>query len=93
MERSSNLTTPTALAGVAVLIFVFFSAYFVGYFSLSSVRFSVHGERIRIFGAEWQATVFHPATKIESLVTGEDVETIVVLPLSLPKIKKYSGKK
>lgn len=73
MERSSISTTPTALAGVAFLFFVLLSAYVVGYFSLSTVIFSVHGGCYRLYETEWQATIFKPAAKIESFVRREEV--------------------
>jgi hypothetical protein len=78
-ERRSNWLVPSL---VAIILLVAGASYIVGYFTLGKPALftplaakSVAAKApVRIFPSKWQAMLFTPAAKIESAITGEEVE-------------------
>jgi len=81
-ERRSSWLVPVL---VAVIALVAGTSYIVGYFALgehalATVVAPSAGQSVaanapaRIFPSKWQAMLFTPAAKIESAITGEEVD-------------------
>jgi hypothetical protein len=66
-ERKSN--SVIVAVSVALVLGALATAYVVGYFTLPN-RTQSAIERFRGFRYEWQITIYRPAARIESLVTG-----------------------
>jgi hypothetical protein len=65
------------IVGLAVLLLLLTNGvvYIVGYFAMGTAVPSLSGgELLRVYPAEWQATVFVPAAKVESILRGIRVE-------------------
>jgi len=70
---------------ISVIVFVAGTSYIVGYFTLgqhalatviapSAGQSAAVNAPARIFPSKWQAMFFTPAAKIESAITGEEVD-------------------
>jgi hypothetical protein len=60
------------------IIIVLLAAYVVGFFTMSRVGTATNGAhtvRFHIFQSKWQAELFRPAAKVESLLDGRDFDT------------------
>ena len=83
---STAATARYVTAGLAAFAFlaVLLGAYAAGYYRLGVSREaerSRDGEpdqlvRVRFYDAQWQATLFRPATSIEELITGNEVRAM-----------------
>ena len=71
---------PLALSAIAVLLLAFLAAYVAGYFALCRRTTTDENYRCRLYGPKWQATMYWPAGKIESLLIGKPVEIIWTPP-------------
>jgi hypothetical protein len=81
-ERRSNWLGPLL---IVVILLTAATSYVVGYFTLgrpalatviapSAAQSAAVNMPTRIFRSKWQAILFTPAAKIESALTGEEVE-------------------
>jgi hypothetical protein len=74
MKRKHVVSAMLAIIVSVLLVAVYFAAYFA-----LPERLDAAGQRsrvhLRIFKARWQAALFTPAAKIESLTTGQNVVT------------------
>jgi len=62
------------IALLALAIALPFIIYFPAYFALSRPAFTgAHKSYERVFRSQWEAEIFRPAAKVESLITGSDV--------------------
>lgn len=69
-EPRSKLAVP---AFVIATLLVLFGSYTGGYFAATRGVGHSGPRRVRVFHAEWQARLFSPAVRIESLCVGEEV--------------------
>ena len=69
-EPRSRVAVP---AFVIATLFVLFGGYTGGFFAATKGVGRAGPQRVRVFHAEWQAHLFAPAVKIESLFVGEEV--------------------
>jgi hypothetical protein len=77
-KRTTGAWMAVALM-VALMVLLPSISYVVGYFLRSQVLAATgrQGSLItRIYPTDWEATIFKPAAKIESLVTGKDVSSV-----------------
>jgi len=72
-ERRSNWLAP--LLVVAAIILAFVLAYVAAYFSTGQAVYSSPGGPVafRVFQSKWLATLFTPAAKVESGISGNQV--------------------
>ena len=74
MDEARRVSPPT-IAGLAIA-FLLVASYSAGYWGLS--RHSpgaTPDDHCRIFRAQWLATIYQPAAKVEGALTGKEVST------------------
>jgi hypothetical protein len=81
-ERSRKADWPILCAVVATLVLAL-GAYIGCYYAMSDLRPSLAAAEmnskpglVRFYDAKWKATIFTPATKVESLLRGQPVQTL-----------------
>jgi hypothetical protein len=73
--KERRLTDATAVICLAVAMLLPL-AYVTGYFALSTNSTGATPEhRCRMYQSRWLTTIFKPAAKVESVVTGDKVST------------------
>ena len=71
--RESHSVQYVPIAVLATLLLIF-GGYTAGYFAATKgVGTAPPNQRVRVFHARWQAILFSPGTRIESLLVGEDI--------------------
>lgn len=78
MSENRKTTDWPIVAGVAVMLLLVaaLGLYVVGYFATSTSHSGpIPDSRCRIFRLKWQADIYKPAAKVESVVTGDHVST------------------
>jgi len=67
----TRLIVAAATTATTVLSAIYTWGYFAATTGVGYARPS--GERLRVFGARWQAKFFTPGTRVESLIVGQDI--------------------
>jgi|GEM_PF-2537338 len=76
MDERRGLSAPVAACLSLVLALLLPLIYVGGYFAMGTPNPSLNGAALlREYSAQWQATVFVPAAKLESALRGLEVET------------------
>ena len=75
MEDSRRSASIGLIVGAILLCLL--AAYVIGYFALGESGYFVgtRPARARIYSYEWQADLFRPAARVETLLVGQAVET------------------
>ena len=72
MERQTQSSVPAALVGI-VIFAALFASYVTGYFVLGTRATGIGF--FRVYESRWLAIIYDPAARIESVVTGNEVQT------------------
>ena len=72
MKRETQSSVPAVLLGIAIFI-VLFASYVTGYFVLGTPALAL--QFTRVYESRWLAIIYVPAAWVESVVTGDEVET------------------
>ena len=72
MERTRNPASSPLI--VAIILVAVLAAYVSAYYLMGTVG-SAGAQRLHVYPTQWQATLFTPAAKVESLLLGREVGT------------------
>jgi len=81
MKRKRILSALLIAASITLSVVLYFAAYF-------TLGTSDDNYTVRVFKDPWQANLFMPAAKIESLMVGHSVSTVVWTRTRLEKYGK-----
>lgn len=72
---NQNCRSFVPIAAAAIMLAVCLTAYIAGYFAATDGVGTLPptGEQVRVFNYEWQAQLFAPAAKVESVFAGREV--------------------
>lgn len=87
-ERRKKAAWPIVAALMTVLLLVPLGSYVGGYFALGTLKLTepappYQPKLVRWFPHVWQAILFYPATRVESLIRGEPVKPD--FPMGVPE--------
>lgn len=75
-ERRKKADWPIVITVLLAVALTSLGLYVWGYFALGTVKkeyWMDEAAKVRVYDAEWQATIYAPAARVEQLITGRTV--------------------